>query len=107
MKEVKHKIIVSEPWDFEGHNMTNEIVGIIIKVVSPSCLIFKSDEELTFEEKSGQLIVLKSRYESQDLTNFEGTVGGGLLTIEKYDELNELELEENSSYVFIGSLGNS
>ncbi len=100
----KYKIIVSEPWDFESPAGINLIIGVIVKVLSSTCLIFKSDHLLKFEEGEGELLVLKSRYEGQELDNLKGTVGGALVLTNDYENQSEEELEKNSKYVIIGAL---
>jgi hypothetical protein len=103
----KYKIIVSEPWDFNGPVGANLIIGEIVKVISPLFIVFKSDYLLNFEGKIGNILILKPRYEKQFLTeenNYEGTVGGGMLLIDNYEDKDEKYLEENSKYVLIGSL---
>ena len=104
MKEIKHKIVVSEPWDYEGRDKTNVIIGAIVDSLSLSCLIFKSDELLTFGDVSGQLLLLKPRYEGQSLKDLRGSVGGALLMLDEYEKYDENDLEKNSKYVLIGFL---
>lgn len=103
----KYKLTVSDPWDFEGPSGKNFIVGEIVKILSSICVIFKSESLLSFDGHSGKLLILKSRYDDQHLTqenNYEGTVGGALLLTEKYKDFDEKELENNSKYVLIGKL---
>jgi hypothetical protein len=104
MKEAKYKIIISEPWDFEGPAGLNLIVGIIVRVLSSTCVIFKSDHLLRIGENEGQVFLLKARYEGQNLEDLKGTVGGALILTNNYEEQDEKKLEENSEYVIIGAL---
>ena len=103
----KHKITVSEPWDFKGPVSGNFIVGEIIQILSPLFIVFKSDHLLNFGDQTGRILILKPRYEKQVLNqenNYEGTVEGGLLLIDDYEGKDEKYLEANSKYVLIGSL---
>lgn len=104
MVSEKYKITVSEPWDFEGPTGLNLIVGVIVKILSSTCLIFKSDHLIKFDNNEGQIFLLKSRYEKQSLEELKGTVGGSLILIDDYENQNEKKLEENSEYVIIGAL---
>ena len=104
MTEAKYKITISEPWDFESPAGLNLIVGIIVRVLSSTYVIFKSDHVLKFGENEGQLFLLKTRYEGQNLEDLKGTVGGALVLINDYEKQDEKKLEENSEYVIIGAL---
>jgi len=102
----KYKIIISEPWDFE-YAHTNIIEGIILAQISSTLLLFKANYSLTFGEISGDMFILKPRYEKQAFNlknNDPQTVGGALLQVEHYNGEKEDFLEKNSAYVFIGSL---
>lgn len=44
---VKYKLTVDEPWGF-NHNGSNILHGIVIKQLSPTFLLFKSDSFLDF-----------------------------------------------------------
>ncbi|MDQ6482527.1 hypothetical protein [Dyadobacter sp. LHD-138] len=103
----KYKIIVSDPWDFEDATGSNLIIGEIVKVLSPSLVIFKSDHLLSFGGQTGKILILKPRYEKQALTienNYEGTVGGAVFLLDDFENNDENFLEDNSKYVLIGSL---
>jgi len=103
----KYKIIVNEPWDFEGQFGNNVITGVIIKVLTPFMIIFKSDYMLNFNGIRGQLLILKPRYEKQLFskeTCYEGTVGGAILLSNEYEENEEKYFEANRKYILIGSL---
>lgn len=104
MKLEKHKITVSEPWDFEGPAGKNLIVGVIVKILSSSYLIFKSDHFIKFGGVEGQLFILKARYEGQNLECLEGTVGGSLIVINDYENQDAKKIEESSKYLIIGTL---
>ncbi|MCL4642056.1 MAG: hypothetical protein M5Z89_23835 [Olivibacter sp.] len=77
----RYKITISEPWDFEGQFGNNVITGVIIKVLTPCMILFKSDYMLNFNGIRGQLLILKPKYEKQFFskeTGCEGTVGGAI-----------------------------
>ncbi len=104
----KYKIVVSEPWDFESPSGNNTIIGKILKKVSSFSVVFLSESILKFNNCSGQLLILKTRYEKQLLTEtngYEGTVAGAILLTDDYEDKDEAYFEANSKYVFIGSLG--
>jgi hypothetical protein len=102
-----YKINVSEPWDYVSKDNTNLIQGQIIEVLSPYHIIFKSQDELSFKNHTGNILVLKPRYKDQLFTienNYQGTVCGGLLLASDYNKIIEEHLEENCIYVLIGGL---
>ena len=106
MNVKKYKITVSEPWDYDGPDGPNLINGVVIKELSPSCLIFKSDKELKFNENSGVILLLKSRYENKILSikeNYQGIVSAGLILSEDLNQTID-SLEMQSKYVLIGQL---
>ncbi|MGZ3753266.1 MAG: hypothetical protein ACXVP0_07440 [Bacteroidia bacterium] len=105
----KYKITVSEPWDFEGPAGKNLIVGSVIKSVSDEILVFKSDHVLHFNELTGNILILQSRYEKHPLKNksgYNGTAGGSLFLLDwnSNQQSSKDFLEKNSKYVIIGSL---
>ena len=67
---VKYKLTVDEPWDF-NHNGSNVLHGIVVKQLSPTFLLFKSDSFLDFNGQKSCIIILKPRYEKEyfDLIN--------------------------------------
>jgi hypothetical protein len=104
---MKYKISVGEPWNFEGPDGQNCIIGEVIDVLSPTVILFKSDRPQKFEELTGNIFLLSARYVGDSLVSdngCEGTVGGGLLLTEDYDGRDEAYLSENSKYVLIGGI---
>jgi hypothetical protein len=101
-----HRISVGEPWDFDGPDGPNIINGLILKVVSATCIVFKCDSPLQFGTYTGEILVLSSRYEDYDFAKLDRLVpvNGALLLIEYNDALSEAELEQNSKFVIIGSI---
>ena len=94
---VKYKLTVDEPWGF-NHNGSNILHGIVIKQLSPTFLLFKSDSFI---------LILKPRYEKEyfDLeTNVDVIVGGALCLENKYEEKNEEYLISHSQYMLIGRI---
>ena len=80
---VKYKLTVDEPWDF-NHNGSNVLHGIVVKQLSPTFLLFKSDSFLDFNGQKSCIIILKPRYEKEyfDLeTNGDVIVGLSLIHI--------------------------
>ncbi|MRG44193.1 hypothetical protein GFS24_03660 [Chitinophaga sp. SYP-B3965] len=103
----KYKIMVSEPWDFEGPAGANLIIGNIVKKISPLLIVFESDHLLNFGSFEGRILILKPRYEKEvlsDENSFEGIVGGAIFLSDNYEYKDIEYLEKNSKYVFIGSL---
>lgn len=101
-----YKITVSEPWDYDGPNGPNVIYGFILKALSSNCLIFESNSDLEFNGYKGKRLLLKSRYEKEQLkTNdyYFGTVGGALILTDDLTLPSDI-LESKSKYVLIGSL---
>ncbi|WP_025762948.1 hypothetical protein [Dyadobacter tibetensis] len=106
MEKAKYKIVVSEPWNFDGPAGTNLIVGEIFKVFSPSKLIFKSDHLISFGDLKGDILILVPRYEEQLFieNGYECIVGGALFLLTDFEHKTEKFMEDNSKYVLIGKL---
>ena len=103
---VKYKLTVDEPWDF-NHNGSNVLHGIVVKQLSPTFLLFKSDSFLDFNGQKSCIIILKPRYEKEyfDLeTNGDVIVGGALCLENEYEEKNEEYLISHSQYMLIGRI---
>lgn len=104
---MKHIITVSEPWDFVGATGNNTVTGKVIKIISPVTAIFKSDVVLNFDDNTGNILILKPRYEKETFVNemdLHLTVGVGLYLLDSYEGKDEKFLESNSKYILIGSL---
>lgn len=99
----KYKISIGEPWDFEGPDGPNLIKGSIIKTLSQTTAIFKSDHILSFKGYTGVFFVLTTRYMEDSLIP-PVTVNGGLLLNNEYGNQTEDELIKNSIFVFIGGI---
>jgi hypothetical protein len=105
----KYYISVSEPWDFEGPDGGNIIKGDILQIVSPTCIIFKSNSGLKFDDNEGNLMVLSPRhYESdfQDLSMSKVLVpiNGGLFLGQFNENLTEKDIREKAHFSIIGSI---
>lgn len=103
---VKYKLTVDEPWDF-NHNGSNILYGIVVKQLSPTFLLFKSDSFLDFNGQKSCVLILKPRYEKEYFnleTNGEVIVGGALCLENEYEEKNEEYLISHSQYMLIGRI---
>jgi hypothetical protein len=101
-----YRIIVSEPWDYEGIFGKNLIVGSILRKVGDTCIIFKSATPLDFKGKVGDKLVLFPRTKD---TNFNDVdlgvmVNAGLLMSDNFEFLDEKGLENQSYFAVIGEL---
>ncbi|MFT3751289.1 MAG: hypothetical protein QM768_23460 [Agriterribacter sp.] len=107
--EKKYFISVGEPWDFDSPDGQNIINGIIIKILSATCLIFKANYILDFNGISSNLFVLYPRHAESDFDDLKNgidyvTVNGNILPMEYNENMNEDSLKENSKFVIIGSI---
>lgn len=103
---VKYKLIVDEPWDF-NHNGSNILHGIVVKQLSPTFLLFKSDSFLNFNGQKNCILILKPRYEKVyfDLETDDDVIVGGALYLEhEYEEKDEEYLISHSQYILIGRI---
>lgn len=100
----KYKITVSEPWDFESEFGENLILGEVIDYKDINTIIFRSDTTLNFNDRFGDLLMLKPRYVGESLKDLKGTVNGALLLVEDYENQELDFLEMNSKFVLIGSM---
>ena len=84
MNAIKYKLIVDEPWGFT-HSGSNVFHGVVVKQLSPTFLLFKSDNLVSFEGKESHILILKPRYEKEvfDLESDDEIVVGGALYQEK------------------------
>ena len=106
MNAIKYKLIVDEPWGFT-HSGSNVFHGVVGKQLSPTFLLFKSDNLVSFEGKESHILILKPRYEKEvfDLESDDEIVVGGALYQEKeYEGKDEKYLMSHSKYVVIGRL---
>lgn len=112
IEQKKYFISIGEPWDFEGPDGQNKIIGIVIKEISENALIFKSDKIQTFKEGTGNIFLLLSRYNDEVLikknskgnNEYIGTVGGSLINAKDYLNKERKALEKEGTYVFIGGI---
>jgi hypothetical protein len=109
MEKEKYKIIISEPWDFKNKKGENIIEGEILNIIPPTLIILKSNEMIELENKVGNILILKPRYVNNVLELrkgrvYSGTVGIGLYLLNNYEKQDVCFLEENSTYILIGSL---
>lgn len=109
MQQKKYFISVGEPWNFDSPDGQNIINGVVIKILSATCLIFKANYILNFKGISSNFFVLYPRHlvnNFDDLTNGTDyiTINGNILP-EEYDEkMDEIYLKERSKFVIIGSI---
>lgn len=109
MKQKKYFISVGEPWDFDSPDGQNIINGIIIKILSATCLIFKANYVLDFKGVTGNFFVLYPRHSENDFDDLKNgkdyvTVNGNILTKEYNESMDENCLKEHSKFVIIGSI---
>lgn len=108
MNQKLSSISVDEPWEFKGDKGVNTIKGTIIKILSPTCLIFKSESVLSFDGYTGQIMILSPRYANTNFysKNHKKIINGGLLQKEFVfdDSVNEQTLKNEAKFVIIGSI---
>ncbi|TKC60287.1 hypothetical protein FBD94_15390 [Pedobacter hiemivivus] len=109
MEQEKYFISVGEPWDFNSVDGENIINGIIIKILSATCIIFKANYLLDFEGVSGDIFVLYPRYAEKNFIELKNGVESvainGNLLIGDFDENeNEEILREKSKFVLAGTI---
>lgn len=107
--EKKYFISVGEPWDFESPDGQNIINGIIIKILSVTCLVFKANYVLAINGISSNLFVLYPRHAESDFDDLKNgvdyvTINGSILPREYNENMDEDFLKENSKFVIIGSI---
>jgi hypothetical protein len=104
-------ISVGEPWDLTTPDGENIIKGIILRIVSSTCLLFKANYPISVGDVTGDILVLSSRYSENTFKDFGKDLGlininaGLLLNISDRDSLSEQELKTNSKFVIVGSIG--
>jgi hypothetical protein len=109
MEQKKYFISVGEPWDFNSPDGENIINGIIIKILSATCIIFKANYILDFDGALGNFFILYPRHAESNFNDLKGGTGyviiNGNLLLEEYNEnMDENYLKEQSKFVFIGSI---
>lgn len=103
----RHRIIVSEPWDFHNSHGHNEIFGEIIKRIDDRNLIMKTDVPININNANSDILILSLRYQGDifnDNEPFHGTINGGLLLSKNYKNKTALKLQEESTFLIIGEL---
>ncbi len=102
----KYKLSVGEPWDFQGVDGKNTILGRVIKEINETTLIFEAYKEQSFEEGKGKFFLLKARYSKEKLVNDNeyGGIVNGFLILEDFSDKSIKEIEKISRYVIIGGL---
>lgn len=100
------KIIVSEPWDFDGPNGGNKLDGRILKRFDSKTLLFESIDSVSIGGIAGKYWLLSARYVDQsfDVEPYTGTVNGSLLSVAPAEKEDLSELKRKSVFVIIGSL---
>lgn len=109
MEHRKYLISVGEPWDFNSPDGQNIINGVIFKILSDTCLIFKANYTLNLKEVSGKLLILYPRYAESNFSNLQNgdgyvPINGNILLKEYNESMNEDFLKDNSKFVIIGSI---
>ncbi len=95
---------MGEPWNYEGSDGPNEIIGVLL-FIHADYAIFKSDGMLTFESIEGDLLLLQPRYISQTfIPHSRQIINGALLLTDDWQTLNLESLESNSKFVLIGDI---
>lgn len=100
------KLIVSEPWDFEGPSGGNELNGRILRRLDSKTLLFESDDSVSMKGVAGKYWLLSTRYVDQSFNGepYTGTVNGSLLSVIPTAEDDLSELIRSSAFMIIGSL---
>lgn len=107
MKEEKYFITVSEPWNFGSSDGQNIIRGSILSIKSNQCIVFKSNNDLQFDDVKGNILILTPRHYGYNFSNFQNEIiafNGSVLLGEYSEHLSENELRENAKFVIIGSI---
>ena len=124
MTEIKRKLSISEPWNFE-HKGSHMVDGAIIRIITPQTLIFRVDEPFYYDRqyfddskpKTNHYIdtlLLCSRHgdtlagPATDLLDMKNkdiwTVNISLITEKDFMDKTKEELEKTDIYIFIGCL---
>ncbi len=109
MQQKKYYISVGEPWNFDSPDGQNIINGVIVKILSAWCLLFKADYILDFNGVSGRVLVLYPRHADSNFDDLQKdkeylAVNGNLLTEEYNEYMSEDYLKEKSKFVIIGGI---
>ncbi|OWU65927.1 MAG: hypothetical protein CBB60_002160 [Armatimonadetes bacterium Cent15-Ar3] len=100
------KLIISEPWDFEDIQGSNELSGRILKRLDSKTLLFRTEEEVTLKGLSSRYWLLSARYEKQSFEEepYQGTVNGALLPELPLEDESLSKLRQSSVFAIIGCL---
>src|SRR5690606_2593189 len=95
--------------DFNSPDGENIIRGIILRIVSATCLVFRTNYLLDFEGVKGDKLILSPRHVENnfyDLVKGSNlvTVNAGLLFKDYDDSLSEEELRNNLKFAIIGNI---
>lgn len=108
MNKDGYYISVSDPWDFVGPDGKNILKGVLMKIISKDCVIFKSNSLIEIDKVKGDIFVLLSRHQGNHFNKIADkgfwTIGVGLLLTNSYEGMDKDQLEQNSKYVIIGTL---
>jgi len=109
MGNKKYFLSIGEPWDFESPDGQNIINGVIVGILSATCLIFKANYILDFKGVSSNLFVLYPRHAENNFDDLKNgadyvTINGNILLEEYHKNMTEIYLKENSKFVIIGSI---
>lgn len=109
MQQKRYFISVGEPWDFDSPDGQNIINGIIVRILSATCLIFKANYILEFKGVTGNYFVLYPRHSESDFDDLRAgndyvTINGYILPQEYSENMNEDYLKDKSKFVLIGSI---
>ncbi|MDL5247341.1 hypothetical protein FH581_017405 (plasmid) [Leptospira weilii] len=109
MKEKEYYISVGEPWDFASPDGQNRINGKVLKKISSTCLVFKTNYFLEYEGSKSNILILSPRHYDSDFDDLNKeadlvTINGGLLLNKYSDNLTENELKHTAKFFVIGSI---
>ncbi len=105
------KLLVGEPWNFEGPSGPNEILGRVLKQLDPKSLLFKSDEEITIDGRTSCYWLLTTRYQGQvfrsepyDTDPYRGTVNATILPSRLPEDDDVGKLQASGKFVIVADL---
>ncbi|MGQ2802082.1 hypothetical protein ACT54M_17005 [Leptospira santarosai] len=109
MENKSYYISIGEPWDFVGPDGKNIIKGEILKKISSTCLIFKTNHFLEYENNKSDILILSPRHYDNDFDDLVKktntvTINGGILFSTYSDDLTEDELKHAAKFFVIGSI---
>lgn len=100
------KLVVSEPWNFNGPSGRSELKGRVLRKYDQKTLLFESNDSVSMNGITGRYWLLSVRYADQlfDEKPYTGVVNGSLLSVIPTKEDDLAKLRKSSSFMIIGSL---